>query len=89
MNRKKLAALTAASLLCLSSCSYDTDSIDPNSLQGWLYNQGEQQEQVAEDITDDMVDSFEGEGGIAPEDEVDGSNWSIPNILRHLLNKET
>lgn len=48
-----------------------------------LYSWGEQQEQTAEDWTDAAVSGVE--GNLVGEDAVDGSNWSIPNVLRNLF----
>ena len=56
-----------------------------SGLTEWLYEQGEEQEYNSEVITEAGVKPLEGEGGIAGEHQVDGANWSIPNIVRHLL----
>ena len=56
-----------------------------SGLTEWLYTQGEQQEENANIITETAVSGLEGEGGLAGDHEVDGSNWSIPNIIRHLI----
>ena len=46
-----------------------------------LYNWGEQQEQTSDKFTTYVVEDVEGD--LVGEHKVDGSNWSIPNILRH------
>lgn len=49
----------------------------------FLYNVGESQEDLSNDLTNMTVSGAE--GSIVGEHRVDGSNWSIPNILRHLV----
>ena len=48
-----------------------------------LYLWGEQQEETSDKITTSTVAGVEGE--LVGEHMVDGSNWSIPNIIRHWL----
>ncbi len=48
-------------------------------LRAWGNKQAEQ----SEEITHEVVKGAE--GTIVGEYKVDGSNWSIPNIVRHLL----
>ena len=48
-----------------------------------LHSWGAQQEQTAEEFTDFAVSGVE--GTLVGEDVVDGSNWSIPNVLRNLF----
>lgn len=48
-----------------------------------LYSWGEEQEENSDQITSSAVNNVE--GGLVGQHQVDGSNWSIPNILRHLL----
>ena len=49
----------------------------------FLYNVGESQEDLSNDLTNMAVSEVE--GSVVGEHRVDGSNWSIPNILRHLV----
>ena len=48
-----------------------------------LYSWGEQQEQTSDRLTITAVSGVEGD--LVGEHKVDGSNWSIPNILRNLF----
>ena len=48
-----------------------------------LYSWGEQQEETSDKLTITAVSGVEGD--LVGEHEVDGSNWSIPNILRNLF----
>lgn len=49
----------------------------------FLYNVSESQEELSSELTDIAVSGAE--GSIVGEHKVNGSNWSIPNILRHLI----
>lgn len=46
-----------------------------------LYSWSDQQEETSDKLTEFAVSGAE--GNLVGEHEVDGSNWSIPNILRH------
>lgn len=48
-----------------------------------LYQWGEEQEDISDRATQFAVSSAE--GSLVGEHQVDGSNWSIPNIIRHWL----
>lgn len=48
-----------------------------------LYSWGEQQEETSDKLTITAVSGVEGE--LVGEHKIDGSNWSIPNILRNLF----
>lgn len=48
-----------------------------------LYAWGESQEEVSDKFTTAAVSGAE--GSLVGEHEVDGSNWAIPNIIRHWL----
>lgn len=52
-------------------------------LTDWLRGQAEEQEENSDKITSEIVKGAEGDGRFAGEHEVDGSNWAIPNLLRH------
>lgn len=57
-----------------------------NSTSGitqFLHNVGESQEDLSNDLTNMAVSEVE--GSVVGEHKVNGSNWSIPNILRHLV----
>ena len=47
---------------------------------------GGQQTKQSEELTNKLLEDVE--GGVVGEHKVDGSNWSIPNIIRHLLGVE-
>lgn len=51
----------------------------------WLYTQAEEQEETSDKVTTEAVKPLEGEDGPVGEHKDDGSNWSIPNIIRHIL----
>ena len=53
-----------------------------------LYKQAAEQADNADRITDDLASNMEGEGKLAGEHNASGSNWSIPNILRHIVTGE-
>lgn len=55
----------------------------PSGLTAVLYNWGDRQTEVSEQITSSAVSGVE--GTIVGEHAVKGANWSIPNILRHWL----
>lgn len=46
-----------------------------------LYSWSDQQRETSDELTEFAVSGAE--GTLVGEHEVDGSNWSIPNILRH------
>ena len=48
-----------------------------------LTSMGKHQQEVSEVLTEQAIE--DAEGTIVGEHEVDGSNWSIPNIIRHIL----
>lgn len=50
-----------------------------DALRAW----GVHQQEASDEITNAAVSGFEGD--VVGEHKVDGSNWSIPNIIRHLL----
>lgn len=50
-----------------------------------LYDQAESQVAYSEKVTDVLASGAEGEGKLVGEHQVKGANWSIPNILRHLV----
>lgn len=52
-----------------------------------LYALGDCQEQASENITNAVVSKVEGSNTVG-EHCINGSNWSIPNIVRHLLGVE-
>ncbi len=55
-----------------------------NSEIGDILNDwGEHQQEMSDKFTDQVVSGAE--GSWVGEHQVDGSNWSIPNILRHIL----
>lgn len=47
---------------------------------------GEQQEEVSEELTDKAVSGVEGD--LVGEHQINGANWSIPNLIRHFLGVE-
>lgn len=59
---------------------------DGESFTDFFGKMGTQQSELANKLTDKAVSKFE--GVYVKESEEDGSNWSIPNILRKLFNIE-
>ena len=78
--------LSAIALICLvlfvANLPFDSDG-GGGTITEYLYGIADRQEHVAEVVTDEAVSGVE--GTLVGEDAVNGSNWSIPNILRHLL----
>lgn len=54
-----------------------------SEITGILHIWSERQEEISEEVTTSTVAGVEGE--LVGEHIVDGSNWSIPNIIRHWL----
>lgn len=54
-----------------------------NSFQSILRGWGQSQTEVSEKFTTGVVSGVEGD--LVGEHEIDGSNWAIPNIIRHWL----
>lgn len=54
-----------------------------NSFQSILRGWGNSQTEISEKFTTEVVSGVE--GGLVGEHEIDGSNWAIPNIIRHWL----
>ena len=52
-----------------------------NGITSLLSSWGDAQEQTSDLFTTEIVSDVEGE--LVGEHKIDGSNWSIPNILRH------
>ena len=82
-NKEVLGAVGIASLLLLYSCIPIESK--PNSFSSWLHQQSEEQQQTSNNVTNVLVSPMEGENKVAGEHKEDGSNWSIPNIVRNLL----
>lgn len=53
----------------------------PGGLAGVLYQWGEEQEGNSDVLTDAVVSGVE--GTLVGEHQIDGANWSIPNLIRH------
>lgn len=51
--------------------------------QKMLHLWGDRQHEYSDQVTEEAVSGLE--GTVIGEHQVDGSNWSIPNIIRHLL----
>lgn len=51
-----------------------------------LRHWGKQQGEVSEDIASDAVSGVE--GNLVGKHQIDGANWSIPNIIKHLLGED-
>ena len=56
-----------------------------NSLMSYLHYFSEEQEKSSNQMVEGAVSGFE--GTYVGEHEIDGSNWSIPNILRHYFGR--
>lgn len=80
--RTKLFAIggIVAFFLLVNTLPWERQS---SGLTQLLYSWGEQQEENADEITNVAVSGVE--GTLVGESAVDGSNWSIPNILRNLF----
>lgn len=73
-------AIIAIALMVIYSPWGDSPESDfTKGLRGW----GEGQEEISDKFTTAAVADVE--GTLIGEHEVDGSNWAIPNIIRHLL----
>lgn len=82
MNKSTMAGLAGIILLAvliLNSPFKSQEGDFSKILRVW----GNQQSQQSEQITNDLLK--DAEGNLVGEHEVDGSNWSIPNIIRHIL----
>lgn len=69
-------------LIIISSVSSVKESVNKSTgLAGVLCQWGEEQEDNSEVLTDAAVSGLE--GTLVGEHEIDGANWSIPNLIRH------
>lgn len=80
--RMKLISIAGLIVLALlvSNLPWERQS---SGLTEVLYSWGEQQEENSDRFTQFAVSGVEGE--LVGEHSIDGSNWSIPNIIRHWL----
>lgn len=62
---------------------FEKTNSEGDSFTDVLYAWGDRQEECSEEITAAAVSEIE--GSIIGEHKIDGSNWSIPNIIRHWL----
>ena len=87
MSEVKQNALIIAGLLAIAlvvnNLPWESKS---SGLTEMLYELGETQESIADKTTTEAVSSAEGK--LVGEHKVDGSNWSIPNILRHWIGED-
>ena len=84
MSEVKQNALIIAGLLALALLVNNLPwSRQSSGLTEALYQMGENQEEIADNAATYAVSGAE--GTLVAEHEVDGSNWSIPSILRHWL----
>lgn len=56
-----------------------------DSFTSYLHSLSQEQEKSSNQMVEGAVSGFE--GTYVGEHEVDGSNWSIPNILRHYFGR--
>ena len=64
--------------------SGDGDSDEPQeSFTSVLYAMGERQSEASNAVVDVATSTVE--GSVVGEHRMDGSNWSIPNIIRHWM----
>lgn len=81
MRQKILLILGIAALVLLvNELPWERQS---SGLTEVLYSWGEQQEETSDKLTSAAVSGAE--GTLVGEHQVDGSNWSIPNIIRHWI----
>lgn len=70
-------------VILLAAIAKASSKSEPSGLAGALYEIGVRQEQTADILTDAAVTDVEGH--LVGEDAVDGTNWSIPAILRNIF----
>lgn len=85
MRNGKLVSILAIALLAIMVI-YSPFKSEEGDFSKVLRVWGNQQSIQSEEITEDLLKDVE--GNIVGEHKVDGSNWSIPNIIRHLLGVE-
>lgn len=85
MRNGKLVSILAIALLAVMVI-YSPFKSEEGDFSKVLRVWGNQQATQSEEITEDLLKDVE--GNIVGEHKVDGSNWSIPNIIRHLLGVE-
>ena len=79
---KIAAGIIAVSLVVAPSLLSNSKS-DGDEFSSLLHTWADEQEELSDDITTEAVSGIEGD--IVGEHEEDGSNWSIPNIIRHWI----
>ena len=85
MNRSKLLSVVGIVVLAVLVITTPIEKKDTagESFTDILYAMGERQEEYSDEVTADLVSGVEEH--LTGEHKIDGSNWSIPNIIRHLL----
>ena len=79
---KKILAGIAAFLLIYFILTAASNNVS-GGFSKVLYLLGDDQENLSNEITDNVVSNAE--GVVVGASKVDGSNWSIPNIIRNFL----
>lgn len=83
MKQKIGFGLGMLAILIMVYCSPWGNEVKPSGLTSVMRQWGEQQEETSDKFTTSVVSGAE--GSIVGEHEIDGSNWAIPNIIRHWL----
>lgn len=74
-----IAIIIIALMVIYSPWGESPKSDFTRGIRGW----GDEQQETSERFTTAAVSGVE--GGVVGEHEIDGSNWAIPNIIRHWL----
>ena len=82
MDKQKTATI-AGLVVILTIIFFSPFEREEGNLSKILRSIGDNQEVVSEQITSTAVSGIE--GTVVGEHQVNGANWSIPNIIRHLL----
>lgn len=82
--RQKLLAIVGLLVLALivTKLPFERQTNDMSKL---LYEWSDEQAEMSESVTNEAVSGAE--GSLVGEHEINGSNWSIPNIVRHWLGR--
>lgn len=83
MKQKIVSVLAILVIVLMVIYSPWGNNPEPGSFTEVLRGWGEGQEEVSDKFTTAAVSGVEGTW--VGEHEVDGSNWAIPNIIRHLI----
>ena len=82
MNKQKLGSIVGI-LVIAAIVLFSPFKREEGDFSKIIRSMGDRQLETSEKITDKAVSNVE--GGLVGEHQIDGANWSIPNIIRHLL----